>query len=148
MARDGWLEVGTTLSFLAVGHTKNICNGTFGHVKRKCRRTHVSTLTVLMKVTENRSSTTTCAPWAHIQWKNWADILSMYFTVPSGFKVIEFYSFGFEQERTGQVLVKDFAANCQHHAALFLWQLAPRNGYFAAGADFRGALINQNAKGW
>lgn len=58
------------LCFLIAGHTKNVCDGAFGHVKRRLNQTDTHTPADMMSVTENSRSRTKCVPSAHVDWMN------------------------------------------------------------------------------
>ena len=54
------------LFFLIAGHTKNLCDGAFGHVKRRIKVRDVHTPQEMMNVIEDSSNTTKCIPSANV----------------------------------------------------------------------------------
>ena len=56
------------LLFLIVGHTKNICDGCFGHVKRNCLQNNIYTLKTMLDVIEKSSVNTDCIAVTMVTW--------------------------------------------------------------------------------
>lgn len=59
------------LYFLVAGHTKNVCDGTFGHVKRNILKTDAITPAQMMDVVKSSSKSTQCVPGNYVKWLDW-----------------------------------------------------------------------------
>eukprot|EP00171_Calliarthron_tuberculosum_P005258 IDg5258t1 len=97
--------------FLVAGHTKNICDGAFGHVKRLYRASNVYTPFQMMNVIERSAKTSRCIPSTAVDWRIWKTVLERYFTVPSALQVSKYHSFTFRQENLGHVYVKELSCS-------------------------------------
>lgn len=84
------------LRFLVCGHTKNVCDGSFGHVKGLFRRTDVRTSANMMRVIDDSSKTTVGIPSVGMQWRNWKKILEYYFTIPPSFALSQYHEICFD----------------------------------------------------
>ena len=94
-------------SFLVCGHTKNLCDGSFGYVKLLLRRTDVRTPADMMRVVDDSSKTTVCIPSVDIQWRNWKKILGDYFIIPHSFELSQYQEFCFDSRRgPGEVMAR------------------------------------------
>ncbi|PXF42459.1 hypothetical protein BWQ96_07837 [Gracilariopsis chorda] len=91
------------LCFLIAGHTKNVCDGAFGHVKGRLNETNTHTPSDMMIVIENSSSTTKCVPSVHVDWKDWKTMLSTQFRIPSVLAITKFHVFTFRKDSLGCV---------------------------------------------
>ena len=80
------LDDDISLYFLVAGHTKNVCDGAFRHVKRKLRKTNVVTPADMMRVIEGSASTTKCIPSRDVHWRELKKFLGQFFTVSTTFK--------------------------------------------------------------
>ncbi|PXF42478.1 hypothetical protein BWQ96_07787 [Gracilariopsis chorda] len=85
------------LCFFIAGHTKNVCDGAFGHVKRRLNQTNTHMTSDMMSFIENSSSTTKCVPSVHVDWKDWKSMLSSQFRIPSGLAITKFHVFTFRR---------------------------------------------------
>lgn len=94
------------LCFMIPGHTKNVCDGSFGHVKRKYRSENVLHPGEMMKVISNSAKNTECVPSVAIDWMKWRDLLVMYFKVPSSFKITRYQIFESREDSPGELFAK------------------------------------------
>lgn len=85
---------------------KNLCDGAFGHVKRKLWKSNVHAPVEMMQVIEDSSISTTCVPPSNVPWLNWNQILSQSFCIPSKIKVSQQHCFSFTSEEKGCVTVR------------------------------------------
>ena len=65
------------LCFLIAGYTKNVCDGAFGHGKRRLNQNDTHTPADMMAAIENSSSTTRFVPSVGVYWRNWKSLLSV-----------------------------------------------------------------------
>ena len=100
------IEQRVVLNFFICGHTKKVCDGSFGHVKRLLHRSDVKTRADMMGVIENSSTSTRCIPSADVQWTNWKDMFKDYFTIPVGFGISKYHEFSFDAEKKGFVMAR------------------------------------------
>lgn len=91
------------LVFLIAGHTKNICDGAFGHVKRLYRASNVYIPSEMMDVIQRSAITSRCVPSTEVDWRTWKIVLERYFTIPSTLKISKFHHFTFRKEKLGHV---------------------------------------------
>eukprot|EP00171_Calliarthron_tuberculosum_P023069 IDg23069t1 len=97
------------LQFLVAGHTKNICDGAFGHIKRRFMRSNVMNPKQMMQIVEESAVNSTCIPAYTVEWYDWKRILGPHFTIPKNFKLSTFHVFQFISSKPGYVLVKDLS---------------------------------------
>jgi len=109
------LEDDIHLYFLVAGHTKNACDGAFGHVKRKLLSSDVRTPAEMMRVVEESSSSTSCVPSRRVSWKKWKLLLQQYFTMPSGCKITKYHVFRFSSATPWRMHVKELSNSSREH---------------------------------
>lgn len=100
------IEDEVVLYFLMAGHTKNVCDGAFGHVKRCLRKSDAIVPSDMMDIIENSSSTNNCVPGHKVQWYDWKTILTQYFTMPSSCKISQYHVFTARSASPGSLYVK------------------------------------------
>lgn len=90
------LDDEVTLFFLVAGHTKNVCDGAFGQVKRRLAHQDAITPAEMMHVIDNSSTTTSIIPSAAVLWFQWKDHLNGFFKNPQVFDYLSimFSNFG------------------------------------------------------
>lgn len=71
------------LTFLVAGHTQNVCDGAFGFIKRRLRRTNVLCAADMRKVIDNGTSSTVAISGADVKWVNWKEFLAGVFMTPT-----------------------------------------------------------------
>jgi len=96
------------LYFLVAEHTKNACDGAFGHVKRNLRYQEAKTPQEMMNIIAESAVSTRCVPSVKVSWKAWKAFLGQFFTIPSTFKLSGPHVFKFHKDYTGKVKVKNF----------------------------------------
>lgn len=94
------------LCFLIVGHTKNVCDGFFGHVKRNCLKNDIYTPKAMMDVIQNSSVNTDCISGTMVAWFQWKEMFERYFKVPNGFKISEYHVFKTQRTYPGFLFAK------------------------------------------
>lgn len=109
------------LCFMIPGHTKNICDCSFGHCKRCFRSRDVLCPADMMKVIEDSSKSTTCIPSASVTWKDWKEVLSFFFKIPSTFKITTYQCFIFKKNYPGIVHARKLSSS-QHESKFNLLQ--------------------------
>lgn len=95
-----------SLYFMIPGHTKNICDSSFGNVKRLYRKRNVLHPGDMMSVIEESSKTSRCIPSRNVKWQDWRSLLEKQFKVPSNFKITAFQSFTSKMHAPGKLFVK------------------------------------------
>lgn len=73
----------TYLYFLVPGQTKNVCDGAFGHVKRRLQHREAHVPVDMMQVIEESSVSTRCIPSQKVEWRNWKKHITALFLIPS-----------------------------------------------------------------
>ena len=91
------------LFFLIAGHTKNVCDGAFVHVKRRLKVRDVHTPQEMMNVIKGSNDTTKCIPSANVDWRDWKDVLRQAFVIPSKFGITKHHVFSFKSSTSGIV---------------------------------------------
>lgn len=81
------------LNFLIVGHTKNVCDGAFGHVKRALSKKDIHFPFEMMDLIEKSSKNNHCICSRDVEWSNWKEFLSQFFKCPSSFYITNFHKF-------------------------------------------------------
>lgn len=104
------------LYFLVAGHTKNVCDGAFGHVTIKLLTSDVITPAQMMELVRDSSISTTCKPGTSVFWRNWKDLLVRYFQVPSRFRISNFHVFRASAENKGVLFVKRLSSSAQEQS--------------------------------
>lgn len=100
-----------SLYFMVAGHTKNIVDGAFGHIKRHLKSNEARCPSEMMSLIETSSSSTVCVPSARIGWILWKDFLDKLFKMPSGFMITKFQAFRFCAEEPGMIFAKEFSGS-------------------------------------
>ena len=100
------LENEITLYFLVAGHTKNVCDGAFGHIKRTLLTFDVRSPAEMMAVIEKSSHSTTCVPSCHVYWRNWKELLEQYFTIPKNCRNSQGHVFHFSSSEPWKLRMK------------------------------------------
>ena len=91
------------LCFLIAGHTKNVCDGSLGHVKRHLKSKNVYNPFEMMDVINNSSKTTACIPGLNVRCIIWKEFLELFFFIPSNFQITKCHSFEFDNSNIGTV---------------------------------------------
>jgi len=99
------------LCFMIPGHTKNICDCSFGHCKRCFRSRNVLCPADMMKVIEESSKSTTCISSTRVTWKNWKECLSSFFKIPTTFKITSYQCFIFKNTKPGIVHARKLSSS-------------------------------------
>lgn len=73
--------------FLVAGHTKNVCDGSFGHIKREFRRSSALYPAQMHRLIETCSTGIQCITSKEVKWLTWKTILSSYFKLPTEFRI-------------------------------------------------------------
>lgn len=91
------------LIFLVPGHTKDVCDGKFGFVKRRLRRTDAIDPSHAMQVIRDSCKTPTCVPFIDVAWIIWKTFLRVFFKIPTVTKTSQYYVFTFDPSVPGEV---------------------------------------------
>lgn len=97
------------LDFMVAGHTKNVVDGAFGHVKRKLKTNDARTAREMMELVELSSSSTHCIPASFVNWKLWKDYLVPFFKMPKNFGITKFHCFRFDHQHPGVLFAKEYS---------------------------------------
>ena len=93
----------TNLHFLVAGHTKNVCDGAFGHVKRRLKRTDVYTPRDMMDCIRTSHIPSIYIPSIDVSWRDWKSILDNSFVSRNNFKIKQYHHFKFPADDIGVV---------------------------------------------
>lgn len=74
-----------SLKFMVPGHTKNVADGSFGHIKRKLKSTDARTPIEMMNIIACSSASTKCVTSVDVIWVSWKDFLDPFLKIPSNF---------------------------------------------------------------
>lgn len=99
------------LHFLIAGHTKNVCDGAFGHIKRRLSHTDAYTPGDMLKIIEESSSTTKCIPSTKVFWRNWKAFLRQFFYLPSALAITKYHTFITKRSEPGMLFAKVFSSD-------------------------------------
>lgn len=99
------------IMFLVAGHTKNVCDGAFGSVKRLFRARNVHSPKEIMQVIEKSARTTSCISSSQIDWLRWREILPKFFVMPNTLRIMKNLVFSFRSETPGTIFVKDYSTS-------------------------------------
>lgn len=105
------------LCFLISGHTKNVCAGAFGNIRKRFRSTPVNTPMDMNRLVDESSRSTRLVPPAALSWTNWKNLLEQIFTVPSSFKISASHVFIFKKTSPGMVTSKTFSTSAEFAAS-------------------------------
>lgn len=97
------------LHFMIAGHTKNVVDGAFGHVKRKLKIRDTRTPREMMSVIEDSSENSLCIPSADVLWRQWKVFLEKFFKIPNGFSITKFHTFRFSVDGLGKMYVREYS---------------------------------------
>ena len=108
-----------TLHFMVAGHTKNIVDGAFGHIKRKLVTKDVRTPSEMMDLISESSENTHCVPAVSVSWALWKNFLSRYFKIPVSFAITKFHVFKFCHAPPGVLHAKEFTNSTEEKTYSF-----------------------------
>lgn len=94
------------LKFLVAGHTKNVCDGAFGLIKRIFRKAKVYFPKEMHDLINRSAKNTDCIEPDNVIWRLWKAILSTSFTIPSQFRISQYHVFRFSKNFPGCVQAK------------------------------------------
>ena len=94
---------------MVAGHTKNVVDGAFGHVKRRLKFNDARCPSEMMALIETSSSSTVCIPSTRVDWILWKEFGDKYFKIPSGCMITKFHAFRFCSEEPGVMFAKEFS---------------------------------------
>lgn len=86
------------LKFLVAGHTKNACDGTFGHIKRSFRRFEVPLPQYMHDLLSESSTKKVYVKSCDVSWVQWKLILGNFFKIPKNFRMLLYQIFKFSKE--------------------------------------------------
>lgn len=94
------------LYFLVSGHTKNVCDGAFGHVKRGLKSKDARCPGDMMKIIDESSKSNKCIPGSEVRWMDWKKILSPHFSIPTALSITKYHVFTFKKEKPGVLFAR------------------------------------------
>lgn len=94
------------LCFLVAWHTKNLCDGAFGNIKKKYGVSQVLYPEQKHKLIHLSSANTSIVHSTEVKWNKWKCILEAMFTVPTALKITHYHVFSFSDELKGQLSAK------------------------------------------
>lgn len=103
------LNEDVSLDFMVAGHTKNVVDGAFGHVKRKLKRREARTPREMMDIVEMSSTSSHCIPGSTVNWILWKDYLEVFFKMPTSFSITKFHCFRFDSGHPGCIFAKAYS---------------------------------------
>lgn len=83
------------LDFLVAGHTKNECDGAFGCIKKRLRRTNVRDPESMRNLVDESSSSAVSVRASEISWIKWKEYLGKHYMIPAKFKITAYHQFKF-----------------------------------------------------
>lgn len=99
------------LCFLVSGHTKNVCDGAFGNIRKRFCFTPVHFPSEMNKLINDSSDTTKFMHSYSVDWVGWKKVLQTIFTVPAGLKISTCHVFLFNKSSPGSVSTKSFSTS-------------------------------------
>lgn len=84
------------LRILVAGHTKNVDDVSFGHVKRKLKTSDTRTTAEMMIIVADSSANLHCMAAANILWRHWKDYLQPFIKMPCNFRFTKYHVFCFD----------------------------------------------------
>lgn len=96
------------LNVLIVGHTKNVCDGAFGHVKRPLCKKDIKFPHEMMSLIYASIKSTKYISSLEVDWKNWKDFLSSFFMSPSAFRIMDYHLFEADKSYFGSIGCKKY----------------------------------------
>lgn len=109
------------LDFLVAGHTKNECDGSFGCIKKKLRRTNVHNSKEMRELIEQSSKTSSCVKASDVQWYDWKTFLSQFYNIPSTFKMKQYHQFLFRCSTAGDINQSDRLVSARAFSTVESW---------------------------
>lgn len=94
------------LYFMIAGHTKNICDGSFGNVKQNFRGRDVFTPKDMMETIQTSAETTVCISSVKVQWVKWKEVLGSYFKVPKEMKITQYQYFSVRKSQPTSICAR------------------------------------------
>lgn len=98
-----------TLHFLIAGHTKNVCDGAFGNVKKLFRVSDVYNPRDMMNILREGSTNSKPVFADEIKFQNWKDILEEHFKYPQKIQISRNHVFGFSATSPGFIETKEYS---------------------------------------
>jgi len=92
-----------SLYFLVPGHTKNVCDGAFGCIKRLMRKSNIRTPKDMMEVINASAKSIIGISGGSIKWYNWKEFLEPFYRYPSNLKMNSYLVFKFSKDSSGSV---------------------------------------------
>lgn len=102
------------LYFLISGHTKNVCDGAFGLVKRQLRLRNARCPRDMMKIIQESSQSTSCVPGSQVTWRDWKKLLGPFFSIPSNCLISKYHVFTFKKSSPGVLFVQSLTSSQSH----------------------------------
>ncbi len=99
----------TEIRFLVAGHTKNVCDSAFGHIKRHFRRTDVLIPSQMNILINSSSSRSVCIPAPSVDWADWKRILQEFFRLPNELRILKHHIFQFTSLHPGILTTREFS---------------------------------------
>lgn len=97
------------LSFMLAGHTNNVVDGAFGHIKRKIKTKDDLTPSDMMEIVESSSESSRCVPCQYVAWRQRKDFLEQFFKLSGCFSINKYHVFRFESQEPGIIYTKEFS---------------------------------------
>lgn len=135
-----------SLLFLKCGHTKNKCDGCFGHVKRLLRRTDAITPRDMMRIIQDSSETNICVPSQLVEWLSWKEMLGGFFRMPAALKIQQYHEFDFLASTPGVVSVRKLSTSTEVESFNLLKPLYREPA--SRGGALKPAFLNVDWESW
>lgn len=92
------------LTLMVTGHKKNVIDGSFGHVKRRLKKTDTRSPLEMMNVVQNSSSSNFCVSSSCVARMLWKTFLENNLRIPGGFTITKYHVFSFVSDSSGTML--------------------------------------------
>ena len=99
------------LYFLTAGHTKNVCDGSFGHVKRHLRNRNSITPFDMVKIIEESSISNKMNNGSNVWRFNWKSMLDQYFKIPAKLQISKYHLFTARASKPRMSFVKSLSTS-------------------------------------
>lgn len=97
------------LKFLVAGHTKNICDGTVGHIKRRFSTSEILNPSEMMACIYKSARNTKCVSAVSVKWINWKNLFKETYKKPASFLISRYHDFFFKKSHPGSVFAREYS---------------------------------------
>ncbi len=69
----------------------------------------------MINTIESSASNTRCVPALYVSWLEWKTILTIFFKIPTTFKITDFHAFAFKKHSPGYVFARPLSGSTTEH---------------------------------